>query len=216
MQFSLQDGKFIEVKIKPVFDNYMAEVADYRVAGSDEGSTGKPDSPELSDDSNATTDVAFSNYNYPIKSYEEQGDVFMKLRGKPGISKKNLFVIPGMVYMLLLTAADVMQTSSQLLSDPNSYDLGVTRAAIVNTNSMTYASIVSILALLGSGLIFDILGRRATMTIMFLIGAVSTLPFPFGKDLQHNVAFFTFFKVTYNCSAIALLMNPFINDYVKV
>lgn len=30
------------------------------------------------------------------------------------------------------------------------------------------------------------------------------------------MAFFTFFKVTYNCSAIALLMNPFINDYVKV
>lgn len=81
---------------------------------------------------------------------------------------------------------------------------------------MTFAGIVSILALLGSGLIFDVLGRRVTMTIMFLIGAVSTVPFPFGKNLQHNISFFTFFKVTYNCSVIALLMNPFINDYVKV
>ena len=66
-------------------------------------------------------------------------------------------------------------------------------------------------------MIFDILGRRWTVSIMFLTGAAATVPFPFGKDLgPGRIWFFNFFKVVLNCTIMALLMNPFINDYVKV
>ena len=141
----------------------------------------------------------------------------MRMRGKPGILKKNLVLVPLMIFMLMLTAADVMQSSSQLLSDPNSYALSPSEASTVNTNSMTYASAGTVFVLLGSGLIFDILGRRWTVSIMFLTGAAATVPFPFGKDLgPGRIWFFNFFKVVYNCTVMALLMNPFINDYVKV
>ena len=84
---------------------------------------------------------------------------------------------------------------------------------------MTYASIASIFVLLFGGLIYDLLGRRATVTIMLLVGACSTAPFHFGKFLSkqsYQVSYFTFFKIIYSCSFIPLIMNPFINDYVKV
>lgn len=53
-------------------------------------------------------------------------------------------------------------------------------AAEVNTNSMTYASFFSIFVLLCGGIIYDLLGRRATVAIMFFVGAAASVPFPFG------------------------------------
>lgn len=74
--------------------------------------------------SDATTVVAFSNYQYPTdERHPDEGAVFMRMRGKPGVYKRNLVLIPFLIYVLTLTAADVMQSSSQLLSDPNSYAL---------------------------------------------------------------------------------------------
>ena len=100
------------------------------------------------------------------------------------------------------------------MSDPDSYYFA--NAAEINTNSMTYASIGSIIVLLFGGILYDLLGRRATVTIMLLVGALSCAPLPFGLNLQMPVVYFTSFKVVYNCSFIPLIMNPFINDYVVV
>ena len=136
------------------------------------------------------------------------------MHGKPGIAKINLAVIPLLTFMVMLTGVDVMQSSTQLLSDPNSYNFA--KAAQINTNSMTYASFCSIFVLLFGGIIYDLLGRKATTTIMLLIGALSTAPMPFGTNLQSPVLYFTSMKIIYSCSFIPLIMNPFINDYVKV
>lgn len=59
--------------------------------------------------STATTEVAFSNYDYP-KHYdgEKDGAVLMKVRGKPGILKKNLAIIPVTTLLLMLTGVDVL------------------------------------------------------------------------------------------------------------
>lgn len=168
--------------------------------------------------SGATTNVAFSDYNYPLtKQNPEEGAMLLRVRGKPGIEWKNLFVIPSLTFLVMLTGVDVMQSSTQLLSDPESYNFPKERAAEINTNSMTYASIVSILVLLFGGIIYDLLGRKATVVIMLLTMAFSTAPFPFGKLLpDYQVLYFMIFKIVYSCSFIPLIMNPFINDYVKV
>lgn len=81
---------------------------------------------------------------------------------------------------------------------------------------MTYASICSIFVLLFGGILYDLLGRRATVTIMLLVGALSCAPLPFGLNLDFPVIYLITFKVTYSCSVIPLIMNPFINDYVVV
>jgi hypothetical protein len=81
---------------------------------------------------------------------------------------------------------------------------------------MTIASFASIFVLLFGGIIYDLLGRRATVAIWFIVGACSTVPLPFGKDLNASVDYYTFFKVVFNCSFVPLVANPFINDYVRV
>jgi len=168
--------------------------------------------------SGATTNVAFSDYNYPTtKENPEEGAMLLKVRGKPGVAWRNLFIIPSLTFLVMLTGVDVMQSSTQLLSDPDSYAFAKDRAAEINTNSMTYASIVSIFVLLFGGIIYDLLGRKATVIIMLLTMALSTAPFPFGKLLpDYQVLYFMIFKIVYSCSFIPLIMNPFINDYVKV
>ena len=67
--------------------------------------------------------MAFSDYNYPTGKQEE-GDVLFNVHGKPGIQKRNLAVIPLLTFMVMLTGVDVMQSSTQLLSDPDSYNFG--------------------------------------------------------------------------------------------
>lgn len=63
--------------------------------------------------STATTEVAFSNYDYPLNADNpEEGAVLMKVRGKPGITKRNLMMVPGLTFMLMFSAVDVMQSSS--------------------------------------------------------------------------------------------------------
>lgn len=59
--------------------------------------------------STATTEVAFSNYAYP-KADEDDDDapVFLKIRGKPGVLKKNLVVIPVITFFLMLSGVDVL------------------------------------------------------------------------------------------------------------
>lgn len=84
---------------------------------------------------------------------------------------------------------------------------------------MTYSSIASIFVLLFGGVIYDLFGRKFTVTIMFALCAASTAPMPFGIHLQSEsaqVGYITAMKVIYSCCFIPLIMNPFINDYVKV
>jgi hypothetical protein len=102
-----------------------------------------------------------------------------------------------------------------MLSDPHSYNLG-SRAATVNTNSMTDAMLASTVVLLFGGMFYDLLGRRVTVAIFYLVGAVSCVGFPYGKDLSWKIPYYTICKIVFQSSFVPLTMNPFINDYVKV
>ena len=57
--------------------------------------------------SNATTAVAFSDYQYPL-SNKQEGALLFKVRGKPGVEKKNLLVVPLLTFFVMLTGVDVM------------------------------------------------------------------------------------------------------------
>ena len=63
---------------------------------------------------------------------------------------------------------------------------------------------------------YDLLGRRTTVAIMFIVGAISCAPLPYGTHVNLKVTYYTSFKVIFNCSFVPLIMNPFINDYVRV
>lgn len=92
-------------------------------------------------------------------------------------------LIPGLTLMLMFTGVDVMQSSVQLLSLPTSYDLG-DRASTVNTLSMIIASIASCFVLIFGGVLYDLLGRAKTVSLMFAIGATACIFIPFGANLS--------------------------------
>jgi hypothetical protein len=83
-----------------------------------------------------------------------------------------------------------------MLSNPESYDLG-DRAATVNTNSMTDAMLASCFVLLAGGIFYDLMGRKLTVAIFFLVGAVSCVFFPYGKDLSWKIWYYTLCKVVF-------------------
>ena len=58
--------------------------------------------------SNATTVVAFSDHQYPVQKKEDVGARLLSIRGKPGILKRNLLVIPMLTLMVMFTGVDVM------------------------------------------------------------------------------------------------------------
>lgn len=103
-----------------------------------------------------------------------------------------------------------------MLTDPNSYDLGKEKAASVNTNSMTFAMLASTVVLLFGGMLYDLIGRRVTVVTFYMIGAVSCVFFPYGKNLSWSILYYTLCKVIFQSSFVPLQMNPFINDYVMV
>ena len=81
---------------------------------------------------------------------------------------------------------------------------------------MTYALIVSMPVLLFGGMFYELLGRKKTISIMFIVGAISSLFIPYGINLSHKISYFTFFKVVYTCSMVPIIAKPFVNDYVVV
>jgi hypothetical protein len=84
---------------------------------------------------------------------------------------------------------------------------------------MIFATIASCFVLIFGGVLYDLLGRTKTVTLMFLIGATACVFIPYGKfipNTDEKITYYTVFKVIFNCTFVPLLMNPFINDYVVV
>jgi len=59
--------------------------------------------------STGTTVVAFSEHNYPTGKFGgDQGAVFLKMEGKPGITKGNLLMVPLTVFLTMAASTDVI------------------------------------------------------------------------------------------------------------
>lgn len=78
---------------------------------------------------------------------------------------------------------------------------------------MTYATLFSVPVLLFGGIIFDLFGRNITVSLMLSIAALATIMPPLTSP---NVPLYVCGKVIFGSSIVPLMMNPFINDYVKV
>ena len=78
---------------------------------------------------------------------------------------------------------------------------------------MTYATMVSIPVLLFGGIIYDLFVRNITVSLMFAVGALATVMPPF---VAPNIPLYVCAKIVFGSSIVPLMMNPFINDNVKV
>lgn len=114
--------------------------------------------------------------------------------------------------LLMLSGTDVMQSSAQILYNTSYYPSNINQSLIL-TNSMTYASIVSIFVIIFGGVLYDIFGRVTTVSLMFAVGALATLMPPY---VAPSIPLYICAKIIFNSSMVPIVVNPFINDYVKV
>jgi len=106
--------------------------------------------------------------------------------GKPGIKMANLAAIPLLLMLAMFADTGILQSILYLLKKPNAdstspkafYGLTTDEAKNVATASSTYATFVSLAALLGSGFLFDMMGRKPFLIGCFAITAIVTVLFP--------------------------------------
>jgi MFS family permease len=165
--------------------------------------------------SSGSTQLAFSEEDPDFVvgySGEKKGALFMGMHGKPGVTKLNLFAIPLLMFLLMLTDADVIYTISYFTHDTSFWpNLDKTQADALNSNAASVGNLISIPMVFISGAIFDIAGRRITIVIFFLLGSLATIGFTLLAPSQIG---FTVSRVALACSMAPLVTNPFINDYV--
>lgn len=101
-----QDGRLREVKVNQIEEKEDDFKSDHNVK------LGNGPKSVKSGFSTATTEVAFSNYQYPKAEGQDEGARLGKIRGKPGIKKKNLVVIPLITLFLMFSGVDVLQTAA--------------------------------------------------------------------------------------------------------
>ena len=114
--------------------------------------------------------------------------------GKPGVTKKNLAAIPLILFSTMFVGTDVLQSILYLLEDPKFYAKNVDESKDIAANSATYATFMSLAALLASGFLYDMLGRRTSLISMFFINAIITISYPLASP---SVLGFTILRVVY-------------------
>ena len=63
------------------------------------------------------------------------------------------------------------------------------------------------------GFIFDLVGRRTTTVVTFMLGAITTILIPI---VAPSVVGYNITRVFFIQTMVVMLSNPFINDYVTV
>ena len=137
----------------------------------------------------------------------------MKMQGNPGISKANLIAIPLLMLCVMFSNADCLQELYPLLTNDQGFALTPQKAGAVLSNAATIASLVTIPMLMLSGVIYDVVGRRKTIIMLLLLGAISTYAFPTAGTMRSKL-FFMFLRVVFQVSMVCITANPIINDYV--
>ena len=159
------------------------------------------------------TKVAFSDANYMPEAGQDEGARIGNMRGKPGVTIWNLLLVPATLFFSLLSGADVMQSSTQILKLDDYYALDNDKAGAVTANSLTYAQVIAIPTVMVVGFLYDMIGRRAMTVGTFIIGAISTIMIPL---VSPSVIGYDVARILFVQTLVVMLSNPFINDYVTV
>ena len=129
------------------------------------------------------------------------------------VTKANLIAIPLLLLLNLFSAADALQEMYYLLIAPNYFGYESDKASGVQSTAATVASLFSIPALILSGVIYDIVGRKRTIVGLLLLGSVSTYLMPLAGTMISE-PMFIFLRTAFQLSMVCITANPLINDYV--
>jgi len=103
---------------------------------------------------------------------------FLGVEGKEDVTKKNIGAIFILAFFAVSTCSDIFSNVIYLLQSPNYYGLSPERFRHVNSHAASLSSIPTFIMLILSGFIWDIIGRRFTLAILFALLALSALLMP--------------------------------------
>ena len=87
------------------------------------------------------------------------------------------------------------------------------RAAAISANSLAEAQILAIPTVLVIGFLYDMIGRKTTTVVAFIMGAISTLMVPL---VSPSIIGYDISRIIFVQTMVLMLSNPFISDYVTV
>jgi len=122
-------------------------------------------------------------------------------------------MIPLTLFLTMFADTDMFQSLLYLLQDDKYYKLKAVDAKNVITSANSYATFISISAMLMSGFVFDILGRKWTLILCQIFGACITILFPLVAPSKIG---FIVLRIIFQCIFVPIIGNPLVIDYVIV
>lgn len=116
-------------------------------------------------------------------------------------------------FFCVSSCSDIFSNVIYLLESPDYYHLDKDEAITANGNASLYSAIPTVFILILSGFIFDIVGRRFTVSLLFGLMALSALMMPL---VSPSVAWWTVARALTQTCQVPLLSNPLVNDYASV
>lgn len=131
---------------------------------------------------------------------------------KPGYSVLNFFAIPLIFMFAISFQQDVLSSTLPLLVNPNFFDVPSTRLSSVSNDMQFYPIPFQMLIVLVSGFIYDIYGRRKTISICFIIAGISAVIMPFTSPSVYPGLLLI--RILFSMAVMPVQSNPLVNDYV--
>jgi len=103
---------------------------------------------------------------------------FLGVEGKESITRQNIAAIFIVAFFTVSSCSDIFSNVIYLLESDDYYHLKKDEAIKANSDASLYSAIPTVIMLIMSGFIFDIVGRRVTVTMLFALMTLSALMMP--------------------------------------
>ena len=143
----------------------------------------------------------------------QKGETFFGIHAKPGITKLNIASIFFIRFFTILVSDDYISLQQPLMINKKYFNLSREEATAMQSQATSLTTVPAIIMTFASGYIFDIFGRRNTLSILFIISGCMFVIFPLvapDKDVYYVVACLFTLMIT------PINNNPLVQDYVQV
>lgn len=108
--------------------------------------------------------------------------------------------------------ADLLALTTDIIGNPNYYNVSKADIPGVVSNLNFYTQPAQIICLFLAGFTYDIMGRKVTILVCFVISGIAGFFTPYASPNVYPWLFVI--KVLYTMSIAPVFANPLVNDYV--
>ena len=131
---------------------------------------------------------------------------------KPGYSILNFFAIPLTFLLAISFQQDVLSSSLPLLTNKEYFGIKAEKIPAVSNDMQFYPIPFQMIIVLISGFVFDIIGRRKTLFVCFIVAGASAILMPMTTPSVYPGLLMV--RIVFSMAAIPIQSNPLVNDYI--